>query len=94
MLEALTTHFPATAHWTVPTGGMFVWVELEPTIDCAALLQVAIEEEQVAFIPGFAFAVEKGHSRNCLRLNFSNCTVAAIEDGIGRLGRVIQRHSH
>lgn len=93
MLAALDEHFPADARWTIPTGGMFIWVELDDAIDCADLLQHAIDDEQVAFIPGFAFAVKAGLSRNCLRLNFSNCSVAAIEDGIGRLGHVLNRYS-
>ncbi|MCO5193955.1 MAG: PLP-dependent aminotransferase family protein [Anaerolineae bacterium] len=94
MLVALEEHFPANARWTIPSGGMFIWVELDDTIDCADFLQLAIEQEQVAFIPGFAFAVKPGLSRNCLRLNFSNCSVTAIEDGIGRLGRVLQQYHH
>lgn len=89
MLAALHRHFPTEARWTEPSGGMFIWVELPREIDTARLLQRAIEEEQVAFIPGHAFAVG-GHERakNCLRLNFSNATVEQIEEGIARLGRV------
>jgi 2-aminoadipate transaminase len=92
LLDALTEHFPANARWTMPKAGMFVWVELETGIDSAELLQIAIETEQVAFIPGFAFAVEPGKSRNCLRLNFTNCTVEALQDGIGRLGPILKTH--
>ncbi len=69
---------------------MFIWVELPDGIDTADLLSRAVEEEQVAFIPGHAFCT--GRSRpaaNCLRLNFSNCTPEKIEDGIRRLGRII-----
>lgn len=89
MLAALARHFPATARWTEPRGGMFIWVELPPAVDTADLLETAIAQEQVAFIPGFAFAVPGHDVHNCLRLNFSNCTVEQIEDGVARLGRVI-----
>jgi 2-aminoadipate transaminase len=89
MLAALARHFPATARWTEPRGGMFIWVELPPAVDTADLLETAIAQEQVAFIPGFAFAVPGHDVHNCLRLNFSNCTVEEIEDGVARLGRVI-----
>lgn len=89
MLDALHRHFPREARWTEPTGGMFVWVELAPGTDTTALLQRALEEEQVAFIPGDAFAVGGArHAAHCLRLNFSNVTPERIEEGVRRLGRL------
>jgi 2-aminoadipate transaminase len=94
MLAAMARTFPPGLRWTRPSGGMFIWVELPAGVDTAALLQVAIAQEQVAFIPGHAFAVHQSgpqqqHARRCLRLNFSNCQPAKIEEGIARLGRVI-----
>lgn len=68
---------------------MFIWVELPEQVDTAALLDTAMTQEKVAFIPGHAFGVEPGCGRNCMRLNFSNATPEKIEDGIARLGRVI-----
>ncbi|MBA3533411.1 MAG: PLP-dependent aminotransferase family protein [Ardenticatenales bacterium] len=92
MLRALHECFPAEARWTRPTSGMFIWVELAPGTDTAALLTRAVEQEQVAFIPGHAFAVEgRSHASHCLRLNFSNATPERIEEGIQRLARVIRR---
>lgn len=88
MLAAIQRHFPRGSRWTEPGGGMFVWVELPDWIDTAAQLPIAVEEEQVAYIPGYAFAVPGHTVTNCLRLNFSNCTPEMIEEGIARLGRV------
>ncbi|MGH2544367.1 MAG: aminotransferase class I/II-fold pyridoxal phosphate-dependent enzyme, partial [Ardenticatenaceae bacterium] len=90
MLHTLRQHFPAGTRWTQPTGGMFIWVELSGGEETTILLKRAVEEERVAFIPGRAFAVND-HSRasHCLRLNFSNASVAQIEDGIERLARVV-----
>jgi 2-aminoadipate transaminase len=89
MLAALYKYFPAEARWTAPQGGMFIWVELPEEMDTAVLLTTAIEQEQVAFIPGHAFAVPGGDVHNCLRLNFSNASVEMIEEGIQRLARII-----
>ncbi len=90
MLQALERHFPAQARWTRPKAGMFVWVELPQGVNTADLLWKAVEEEKVAFIPGTAFcAPGSAPATNCLRLNFSNCTPEMIEEGIGRLGRII-----
>lgn len=90
MLAALARHFPSNVTWTVPRAGMFIWVTLPDGVDTGALLEVAIEREKVAFIPGHAFAQTGDRGRNHMRLNFSNCCLADIEDGIERLGRVLE----
>jgi 2-aminoadipate transaminase len=92
MLAALTEYFPSEARWTRPNGGMFIWVELPDGINTADLLTQAVEEEQVAFIPGSAFRTPGSPTAaNCLRLNFSNCTCDNIEDGIHRLSRIVKK---
>lgn len=96
MLKALARYFPAEARWTEPVGGMFVWVELPEEIDTAELLETAVAQEKVAFIPGHAFAAGDNatavqRARHALRLNFSNASVAQIEDGIARLARVLEQ---
>ncbi|MBK8984778.1 MAG: PLP-dependent aminotransferase family protein [Chloroflexi bacterium] len=93
MLQALYRHFPAEAQWTVPSGGMFVWVELAAGMDTTALLETAVTQSQVAFIPGAAFTIPGHTAPNCLRLNFSNCTPDLIEEGIARLANIIQQAS-
>lgn len=91
MLAALDRAFPAGVRWTAPAGGMFIWVELPAHVDTMRLLQAAIDEEQVAFIPGRAFSLPGVAADHCLRLCFANAGVPAIEDGIQRLGRIVER---
>jgi 2-aminoadipate transaminase len=92
MLAALDRYFPEDAFWTRPKSGMFVWVELPGEVNTADLLWQAVEEEQVAFVPGTAFcAVGTPPASNCLRLNFSNCSPENIEEGIRRLGRILKK---
>ncbi len=89
MLSSLEQYFPADARWTEPQGGMFVWVELAEGMNTRELLDTAVTEQQVAFIPGFAFAVPGHDAHNCLRLNFSTCSPDLIAEGIKRLATVI-----
>jgi 2-aminoadipate transaminase len=99
MLVALEQYFPAEACWTRPAGGMFIWVELPGKVDTTALLKVAVEQEKVAFIPGTAFCADQRplapgelcRAAHCMRLNFSNCTPERIEEGMARLGRVVNQ---
>jgi 2-aminoadipate transaminase len=90
MLAAMARHFPPGVAWTRPRGGMFIWVTLPEHVDTGPLLATAVEREGVAFIPGHAFAGPSIEARNFMRLNFSNCCLADIEEGIHRLGRVLE----
>ena len=89
MLAALDAYFPREARWTRPDAGMFIWVEFPRDINCIHLLETAIAEEHVAYIPGHAFAAPGIDAAHCLRLSFSNCPPDQIADGIRRLARVL-----
>ena len=91
MLSALERFFPESAAWTRPRGGMFVWVELPPEVNCETLLDEALREEHVAFVPGSAFTVAEGCASNCMRLSFSTCIPDDIEEGVRRLGKLLNR---
>jgi 2-aminoadipate transaminase len=88
MLEALKAHMPDGVRWTLPEGGMFIWVTFDAKIDTDQLLERALENN-VAFIPGSKFYPEGILKRNELRLNFSYSTIDAIHEGVRRLAQVI-----
>ncbi|MDI7863657.1 PLP-dependent aminotransferase family protein [Rhizobiaceae bacterium n13] len=88
MLEALATYMPAGVTWTMPEGGMFIWVTLPDGVDGAALLARSLETEKVAFVPGKAFFAD-GSGSNTLRLSFSCANDQMIDEGIERLGRLV-----
>src|SRR5262249_39552162 len=87
MLAALQRHMPVRVSWTRPEGGMFIWVTLPEGLDGAELLARAVDQG-VAFVPGRAFHAD-GTNGNTLRLSFSLADAEAIEEGIGRLGRLV-----
>ena len=89
MLAALSKHMPAGVTWTKPEGGMFVWMTLPAHIDGAELLKRAIEQENIAFVPGSAFFADRS-GKNTIRLNFSLSEPAMIEEGVMRLGRLLK----
>lgn len=87
MMQSLERFFPAAATWTTPEGGLFVWATLPSVIDTQDLLARALTEN-VAFVPGSAAYLD-GNGGNSMRLNFSAVPEARIEEGIRRLGGVI-----
>ncbi|MEH6403977.1 MAG: PLP-dependent aminotransferase family protein [Sneathiella sp.] len=90
MLDALRQYLPNTAQHSTPTGGMFVWVTLPVGMDARILLEKALAEEKLAFVPGGAFYA-MGDGENTLRLSFSTCSPEDIHDGMRRLSALIQR---
>jgi 2-aminoadipate transaminase len=87
MLDALAAHFPKSARWNVPEGGMFIWVTLPPSINCAVLLEKAVARN-VAFVPGAPFFTGAPQD-NTLRLSFVTVPPDKIWSGIKTLGELI-----
>ncbi|MCW2968408.1 MAG: putative transcriptional regulator, GntR family [Solirubrobacteraceae bacterium] len=89
MLDALAEHFPAEATWTRPQGGLFIWATLPDYIDTTDLLARALDDRNVAFVPGRAAFVD-GRGGSSMRLNFSGVSDDDIREGIRRIGEVIR----
>lgn len=90
MLDALEEHMPKGISWTRPQGGLFLWVSVPEHINTANLMIEAVQEK-VAFVPGESF-FPCGGGQNTMRMNFSYSNPQLINEGIGRLARVLRRH--
>ncbi|WP_068877430.1 MULTISPECIES: PLP-dependent aminotransferase family protein [unclassified Phenylobacterium] len=89
MQTALARHMPMGVTWSKPQGGMFVWLQLPEGLDGAQLLEAALAEERVAFVPGAPFFAV-GPEANTLRLSYSLPSPADIDEGVRRLGRLVE----
>ncbi|MCX6093619.1 MAG: PLP-dependent aminotransferase family protein [Candidatus Bipolaricaulota bacterium] len=89
MIRALEKHMPDEEglRWTNPDGGLFIWVWLPEGVDAEEMLGRAIEHH-VAYVPGSSSYVD-GDGKNTMRLSFSLCTPAEIDEGIRRLAKVV-----
>jgi DNA-binding transcriptional MocR family regulator len=87
LLDALERYVRGLA-WTIPEGGLFSWLTLPEGVDAAKLLERALTEVRVAFVPGAAFHPD-GSGANTLRLSYSLPTTERIEEGIWRLARLL-----
>jgi len=92
MQTALARHMPLGVSWSRPQGGMFVWAQLPPGFDGARLLEAALAEEKVAFVPGAPFFATDAEP-NTLRLSYSLPTLDQIDEGVRRLARAIESRS-
>ncbi len=89
MLDLLDKYMPKDkgVTWTKPDGGLFLWITLPDHIDTRELFKKAIEKK-VAYVVGSAF-YPNAEKVNSMRLNFSYPSFEDIEEGMKRLGEVI-----
>jgi len=89
MLESLEEHFPASATWTKPGGGFYVWVNLPPEIDTKLMVPKAIVAK-VAYVPGTAFYAD-GFGTWAMRLSYCHPTPERIREGVKALSHVVKQ---
>jgi 2-aminoadipate transaminase len=88
MTAALERELRDRAAWSRPEGGYFLWLDLPPGVRGDALLARAGEED-VTFIKGADFFFHGGGDE-AARLAYSFATAPEIDEGIGRLGRLVR----
>ncbi|APU18045.1 aminotransferase-like domain-containing protein [Actinoalloteichus fjordicus] len=88
MLSALEQHLPPGCTWTRPDGGFYVWLTVPEGVDTKAMLPRAITQ-RVAYVSGTAFHADGFGSRQ-IRLSFCYPTPERIQEGVRRLGGVLQ----
>ena len=89
MMNAMKKYFPDGYICNKPAGGMFAWVTLPEEIDTELMFLDALKEK-VAYVHGKAVCVDGGGGRS-MRLNFSYSTNEQLEEGMKRLGAVIDK---
>lgn len=88
MILAMEKYFPENIAFTRPEGGMFIWTTLPEDIAAMDIFEMS-KREKVVFVPGNPFYTD-GRNANTMRLNYTNCDVEMIVEGIQRLGEVMQ----
>lgn len=86
-LEGCRRYFPAGTRWTMPDGGMNIWLRLPEPLDAGELLPAA-QQAGVAYVPGRYFAVSR-LDPGALRLSFAGLAPEQIRSGLEILGRLV-----
>ena len=88
MLSAMERYFPKEIKYTRPHGGMFLWVTLPEGVSSVEMFPKALEKK-VVYVPGDPFYVGL-RDVNAMRLNYTNADSRTIEEGIKRLGKLLE----
>jgi 2-aminoadipate transaminase len=87
LAAALRESLPAGLDVPEPAGGFFLWLQLPPGADSAALLPQALARG-VAFVPGDRFSSTRSFA-NFLRLSFSYYGPDQLAEGARRLASLL-----
>lgn len=85
MLSEMKKYFHPDVQYTIPTGGMFIWVTLPKHIDMQEFVKKALAQK-VAVVPGNAFLDDDTKECHSFRMNFSTPTNEKICQGVKILG--------
>lgn len=88
MLVALERHLPPGARWTVPDGGVYLWIGLPEGVSAQALYDTALARG-VVVAPGGAYFPDGG-DQPFIALNFAAQPPPLIEEGVRRLGEALR----
>ena len=87
MIDMIREKFPESVDYTMPEGGMFIWLTLPEGISSTRVFEQALNVG-VAVLPGTPFYTDGGGG-NTIRLNFSNSTEQKIITGMERFSHVL-----
>lgn len=91
MLAALEHHLPPGTRWTIPDGGLYLWVRLPEGMSALELYRAALANG-VVVAPGGAYFPE-ADDHPFIALNFAAQPPDRIAEGIRRLGHAMRTTS-
>ena len=87
-LQGLKEELGDICVWSVPVGGLFIWVRLPEDVDRQKLMAMS-REQGVAYLPGQSFHYQR-QDVPFLRLAFGHLTLDQISAGLPILARCIK----
>ncbi|KEK24174.1 GntR family transcriptional regulator [Bacillus gaemokensis] len=86
MLQMLRQYCTGVATWHVPSGGFYIWLQIQPKIHSRDLFQKALQEN-VLLNPGTLY---DRNASQFLRLSYSYASLHEMEMGIKKIAKLIK----
>ncbi|XP_076637340.1 kynurenine/alpha-aminoadipate aminotransferase, mitochondrial [Colletes latitarsis] len=90
MLASIQKHLTGLAEWTVPLGGMFIWLKVNDLEDVLEIATKKCVSEGIFILPGHAFVLDPTKPEQHLRISYSYATPEEMEKSISVLAKVIR----
>ncbi|XP_076097795.1 kynurenine/alpha-aminoadipate aminotransferase, mitochondrial-like isoform X1 [Mytilus galloprovincialis] len=88
-LKSAEKHLKGLAEWSVPTGGMFLWLKLNVK-DTKKMIEVKARANNVLFVPGSAFMIDQSQPCSHIRASYSTATSEEMDLAFKRLADLIR----
>lgn len=92
LVTALEENFGTAAEFSVPPGGIYLWLKLPPEVDTLKLSEVALKEG-LAFNAGPQWSVDGPAAKSHLRICFANPTETELAEGVALLADICHRET-
>lgn len=86
-MQAVSEYFPEDTRITRPQGGFTLWIEMNKKVDAYKLHKRALKHH-IGIAPGQIFS-SQGKFENCFRISYGEPMNSKIEEGIIKLGKLI-----
>ncbi len=87
-IQLISEHFPADTRVTRPHGGFVLWIEMNKKVNAYKLHKRALKHN-IGIAPGQIFS-SQGKFENCFRISYGEPMSSRIEEGIIKLGKLIE----
>ncbi|XP_060536074.1 kynurenine/alpha-aminoadipate aminotransferase, mitochondrial-like [Cylas formicarius] len=89
-VACMEKHLKGLCEWTIPSGGMFVWIKVHGVADVYDMLMTRGLKKNITLVPGHAFMVDPTEACNCIRASYSKATLKQIDKAMQLLGELIR----
>ena len=89
MVKAAEKHLSGLCTWSIPEGGMFLWMNVPGVEDTRKMIYENAAAKNVLLIPG-TFFVPGGGNSSFMRASFSVCEINQFDTAFERLADVIK----
>ncbi|XP_046566764.1 kynurenine/alpha-aminoadipate aminotransferase, mitochondrial-like isoform X2 [Haliotis rubra] len=89
-LTAAEKHLKGLAEWSVPSGGMFLWLKLPGISDTFKMISEKAREKEVLFVPGNAFMPDDTAPCQYVRASYSLVSAEDMDKAFERLAALIR----
>ncbi|KAJ1526082.1 hypothetical protein ONE63_009247 [Megalurothrips usitatus] len=90
MLDAAEKHLKGLAEWTIPKGGMFLWIKVHNVLDTYEMVMARGITEQIVLVPGRCFQADSSKPSPYIRAAYSIASKEEIDKGMARLAALIK----
>jgi kynurenine/2-aminoadipate aminotransferase len=90
MITAADAHLTGLCHWSVPKGGMFLWIKVDGIEDTWDMIMKRAMERNIMLLPGKAFSPLPDEPCQYLRASFSIAPEDKIDVAFERLATLIR----